>query len=59
MIPEKEQTQRRWNVFLAFHTAKREGLTYNPFAYDLAEQWIRGDITLDEWLHRSNKERQK
>lgn len=56
MIPEEEeQTQRRWNVLQAFHKAKREGQTSHPFSYDLAEKWIQGDITLDQWLAETQK----
>ena len=55
MITPEEQAQRRWNVDQAFHSANMAGLTPTPFSYQLAEEWIRGDITLDEWIARSKK----
>ena len=59
MIPEEEQAKRRWNVDQAFHNAYLAGKTPTPFAYDLAEQWIRGDITLDEWISQTKERYQK
>ena len=59
MIPDDEQAQRRWNVDQAFHNAYLAGKTPTPFAYDLAELWIRGDITLDEWIAQTKERYQK
>lgn len=56
MIPEEEQAQRRWNVDQAFHNARLSGLTPTPFSYQLAELWIRGDITLDEWVEKTKEQ---
>ena len=55
MISDEEQAQRRWNVDQAFHNAYLSGQTPTPFSYQLAEQWIRGDITLDEWLAETKR----
>lgn len=55
MISDEEAAQRRWNVDQAFHNARLSGLTPTPFSYQLAEQWIQGDITLDEWLAQTKK----
>lgn len=49
MISPEEQAKRRWNVEQAFHSTRLEGLETSQESRDLAERWIRDEITLDEW----------
>lgn len=58
MTPE-EQAKRRWNVEQVFHSTRLEGLEPSQESRDLAEKWIRGDITLDEWLEQTKARYQK
>ena len=51
MTPE-EQAQRRYNVEQAFHSTRLEGGEPSELSIELAEQWIRDEITLDEWLNQ-------
>lgn len=49
MTPE-EQAQRRFNVEQAFHSTRLEGGEPSELSIQLSEQWIRDEITLDQWL---------
>ena len=50
MISPEEQAKRRFNVEQAFHSTRLEGLEPSQESLDLADQWVRDEITLDEWL---------
>lgn len=50
MISPEEQAKRRYNVEQAFHSTRLEGLEPSQESLDLGEQWIRDEITLDEWF---------
>ena len=50
MISPEEQAKRRWNVEQAFHSTRLEGLEPSQESLDLADQWVKDEITLDDWL---------
>ena len=50
MISDEEQAKRRWNVEQAFHSTRLEGLEPSQESLDLADQWVRDEITLEDWL---------
>lgn len=50
MISPEEQNKRRFNVEQAFHSTRLEGGEPSEESILLSEQWIRDEITLDEWL---------
>lgn len=50
MITPEEQAKRRYNVEQAFHSTRLEGGEPSKESIELSEQWIRDEITLDEWL---------
>ena len=50
MISPEEQAKRRWNVEQVFHSTRLEGLETSQESRDLADQWVKDEITLDEWL---------
>lgn len=51
MIPPEEQIKRRYNVEQAFHSTRLEGEEPSKESIDLADRWVRGEITLEEWLN--------
>lgn len=55
MISPEEQAKRRWDVEQAFHSTRLEGLEPSQESRDLSEQWIRDEITLDQWLQTIKK----
>ena len=55
MISDEEQAKRRWNVEQAFHSTRLEGLEPSQESKDLADQWVRDEITLDQWLQTIKK----
>lgn len=50
MITPEEQAKRRWDVEQAWHSTRLEGLEPSQESRDLAEQWIKDEITIEEWL---------
>lgn len=54
MTPE-EQAKRRYIVEQAFHNTRLEGLETSQESRDLSEQWIRDEITLEQWLSEIKK----
>ena len=50
MITPEEQAKRRWNVEQAFHSTRLEGLEPSQESLDLADQWVKDEITLEDWL---------
>lgn len=50
MISPEEQIKRRYNVEQAFHSTRLEGGEPSKESIDLADRWVRGEITLDEWM---------
>lgn len=51
MTPE-EEAKRRYDVAQAFHSTRLEGLEPSQESIELSEQWIRGEITIEEWLQK-------
>ena len=49
-MTSEEQAKRRYNVEQAFHSTRLEGLEPSQESIDNSEKWIRGEITIEEWL---------
>lgn len=50
MITPEERAKRAWDVAQAFHSTRLEGLEPSQESIELAAQWTRGEITIEEWL---------
>lgn len=50
MITPEEQAKRRWDVEQAWHSTRLEGLEPSQESRDLGEKWIKGEITIEEWI---------
>ncbi len=51
-ITPEEQAKRRWDVEQAWHSTRLEGLEPSQESLDLGEKWVRGDITIEDWLQQ-------
>lgn len=51
-IPEGERQRRRAVVAAARHSSEMEGGGTTPAARAVQDAWVRGDLTLDEYLDR-------
>ena len=52
-ITPEEQAERRRSVDRARHSTEMEGGQSSPAARDVQEAYVRGDLTLDEYLRRA------
>lgn len=51
-ITPEERAKRAWDVAQAFHSTRLEGYEPSKESIELAAQWTRGDITIEEWLQQ-------
>lgn len=52
-ITSEEQARRRRSVDRARHSTEMEGGQSSPAARELPEAYVRGDLTLEEYVERA------
>lgn len=59
MISPEERAKRRYQVDQVHHSSRMEGREPSPETIALSEQWVNGDITIEEWIDRAQDKYRK